>query len=163
MSVPRPLLGPPPPPVRGCVGIVGVCASGKSTLERGLSRLGYNARQCGQEHSYIPDMWRRLTRPEVLIYLDASPRVARRRRDMRLRGSDHAAQRERLAHAREHCHVYIDTDAFSRQQVLEEAVRALCLLLPGFAGADATRPSAASVGLRGRPAVDDLTQRVADL
>jgi len=132
LSDPHPLWLPDPPPaVPGRVGVVGVCASGKSTLVEALVRLGYDARQCGQEHSYIPDMWQRLTRPEVLIYLDASPQVALQRRAMHSRGRDHAAQRDRLAHAREHCQVYIDTDPLTPEQVLDVAVRALQRLLPG--------------------------------
>jgi len=114
-----------PEPIAGRIGIVGPCASGKSTLMAGLLRLGFDAHQCAQEHSAIPDMWRRLTRPAILVYLDASPAAARSRRAMRLRGTDRAAQRERLAHARRHCHIYVDTDPLAEAQVLEVVVRAL--------------------------------------
>ncbi len=142
MDEPNPLHRPPPPPVRGRVGVVGVCASGKTTLVEALVRLGYDARQCGQEHSYIPDMWQRLTCPQVLIYLDTSPNVARERRNMHLRGTDHAAQRERLAHARAHCDLCIDTDPFTPEQVLEVALAALQRLLPGRPGNRPSEPAA---------------------
>ena len=45
------------------IAIVGVCASGKSTLAKALRERGYNARQVLQEHSYVPYMWQRITRP----------------------------------------------------------------------------------------------------
>ena len=121
-----------PEPIPGRIGIVGPCASGKSTLMAGLRRLGFDAHQCAQEHSAIPDMWRRLTRPAVLVYLDASPAAARRRRAMRLRGTDHAAQRERLAHARRHCHIYVDTDPLNAEEVLAVVARAARPWLGGY-------------------------------
>ncbi len=52
------------------VTLVGPCASGKSVLARALQDRGYDARQCSQEHSYVPDMWRRIGKPDVQIYLD---------------------------------------------------------------------------------------------
>jgi hypothetical protein len=66
---PAPLL-PRSPALR--VAVVGPCASGKSTLTAALRAAGYEARQPAQEHSYVPDMWRRLVDPDVLIYLDIS-------------------------------------------------------------------------------------------
>ena len=98
----------------------------------GLRRLGFDAHQCAQEHSAIPDMWRRLTRPAVLVYLDASLAAARQRRAMRLRGTDRAAQGERLAHARRHCHIYVDTDPLTAPEVLDVVARALGPWLGGY-------------------------------
>jgi deoxyadenosine/deoxycytidine kinase len=121
-----------PEPIAGRIGIVGPCAAGKSTLMAGLRRLGFDAHQCAQEHSAIPDMWRRLTRPAVLVYLDASLAAARQRRAMRLRGTDRAAQGERLAHARRHCHIYVDTDPLTAPEVLAVVARALGPWLGGY-------------------------------
>lgn len=122
MGPERRRLPPPPEPVPGRVAVVGICASGKTTLVEALRRLGYDARECSQEHSYVPDMWRRLSRPEVLIYLHASPEMARERRDDV--PSDVLLERQysRLAHAREHCDVYIDTDPLAVPEVLEAAL-----------------------------------------
>ena len=41
--------------------IVGPDAAGKSTLVARLTALGYNARCCAQDHSYVPDMWHGLS------------------------------------------------------------------------------------------------------
>ena len=54
--------------------LVGICGSGKTTLAQGLRRLGYEVKECGQEHSEVPYMWQVISRPDVLIYLDASER-----------------------------------------------------------------------------------------
>ena len=104
--------------------IVGPCAAGTSTLAENLRRLGYDAHPSAQEHSYVPDMWR-MTGPDVLIYLDASMATIRRRREVSW-GEEHlAAENRRLAHAREHCDLYVATDELSIQQVLERAVEFL--------------------------------------
>jgi len=52
--------------------VVGPCAAGKSTLIEGLRQHGYQARHVAQEHSYVPEMWKLLTSPDYLIYLDVS-------------------------------------------------------------------------------------------
>jgi len=108
------------------IAVVGVCASGKSTLVRGLQARGWNARQVAQEHSYVPDMWQRITQPDLLICLDASLEIIRQRR----RDSDMPAwlieeERHRLRHALEYCDLYIQTDALTPDQVLERALEFL--------------------------------------
>ncbi len=54
------------------IGIVGPCGAGKTTLATKLSTHFTRVRAIAQEHSYVPDMWRRITNPDILIYLDAS-------------------------------------------------------------------------------------------
>lgn len=54
------------------IGIVGPCGAGKSSVASALKSHGYPIRHIAQEHSYVPDMWRRLTNPDILIYLDVS-------------------------------------------------------------------------------------------
>ena len=39
-----------------------------------------DARHVVQGHSHVPDMWQRVTQPDLLIYLDASLEVIRQRR-----------------------------------------------------------------------------------
>jgi hypothetical protein len=69
-------------------------------------------------------MWR-MTRPDVLIYLDATMETIRRRRDVSW-GPDHlAAENERLAHARDHCDLYVATDDLSIEQVRRRALEFL--------------------------------------
>jgi deoxyadenosine/deoxycytidine kinase len=107
------------------VAIVGPCASGKSTLAAGLQQHGYLARQIAQEHSYVPAMWQRLTRPDALVYLDASYETCTRRKRLDWLPSEHAEQLHRLRHARQYCDVYINTDDLSPEQVLTRALAAL--------------------------------------
>ena len=116
---------PAPPPVKGRVVVVGGCASGKSVLVAALVPLGYDARACAQEHSHVPDMWQRLSRPEFLIYLDASLQTVRQRRPIDYDQAYMREQDRRLAHARAHCDLYIATDTLTRQQVLQRVVAAL--------------------------------------
>ena len=64
------------------IGVVGPCGAGKSTLISNLRRQGIVCRHIAQEHSYVPDMWRRITRPDILIFLDASYAVTVARRKL---------------------------------------------------------------------------------
>jgi deoxyadenosine/deoxycytidine kinase len=103
------------------IAVVGPCASGKTVLAKCLQHLGYEIRECSQEHSYVPTMWQKISRPDVLIYLDASlPTIAgRRSADW---GEEYLAeQNRRLSHARQHCDLYIQTDGLSEEEVLEKA------------------------------------------
>jgi deoxyadenosine/deoxycytidine kinase len=108
---------------RPLVAVVGVCASGKSTLAAGLRAAGWNARQVLQEHSYVPYMWRRITNPDLLIYLDCELETTRlRRRDPNFPDWIYANERHRLRHAREHCDLYIATDEMTPEQVFDLAL-----------------------------------------
>ena len=104
------------------IGVVGVCASGKSTLIRGLEARGYRGRHIAQEHSYVKDMWKRITNPDVLIFLDASYAVTVRRRKLNWVEADWQEEQRRLGHAREHADRYIQTDDRTAEQVLEEVI-----------------------------------------
>lgn len=101
------------------IGVVGPCAAGKSTLIENLTRLGYQARHIAQEHSYVPDMWQRLTAPDALIFLDASYPVACARRKLDWTEKDWQEQQHRLRHARQHADLYLNTDELTIPQVLE--------------------------------------------
>ncbi|HEX5500302.1 MAG TPA: hypothetical protein VFX03_13780, partial [Thermomicrobiales bacterium] len=59
--------------------VVGPCASGKSTLARGLRERGFDAEVCGQEHSDIASLWRH-TAPDVVIALSVDLATIRDRR-----------------------------------------------------------------------------------
>ncbi len=104
------------------IGVVGPCAAGKSTLIEGLQRAGLEARHIAQEHSFVPDMWRRITDPDVLIYLDVSFPVSQARRPMAWNRAEFAEQEVRLSHARAHADLYIETDDLSPEQVLERVL-----------------------------------------
>lgn len=104
------------------IGIVGPCASGKSTLIAGLSRLGYHPRHIAQEHSFVKDMWQRLTNPDILIFLDSSYLTSCRRRKLDWTESDWQEQQNRLSHAKAHANLYLDTDKLSIEEVLNKVI-----------------------------------------
>ena len=107
--------------------IVGPCASGKTVLAVGLRRLGYDASSAAQDHSYVPDMWRRINPPDVLVFLDVSLEVAHRR-GRKGPGWDQEyqdQQRVRLRHARAHCDLYLRTDDLREEEVLARVVEFL--------------------------------------
>jgi len=63
----------------GRISVVGPCASGKSTIVRALRMHGYDAHVTSQEHSAVPDLWKR-QEPAVLIALQADLESVRLRR-----------------------------------------------------------------------------------
>ena len=59
--------------------VVGVCASGKTTLVEGLRARGYRARSVALEHSNVPRLWT-YHDPDFLVVLDCSLDTIRKRR-----------------------------------------------------------------------------------
>jgi cytidylate kinase len=104
------------------IGVVGPCGSGKSTLCTGLTRLGYRSRHIAQEHSYVKDMWQRLTRPDILVFLDASHQTTCQRRKLDWTEAEWEEQQRRLSHARANAGLYLDTDGLSIEEVLDRVV-----------------------------------------
>ncbi len=111
-----------PPGNRLLIGIVGPCGSGKSTLIQGLEPHGYTCRHIAQEHSYVPAMWQRIAKPDILIFLDASFPASTQRRKLNWQKQDYEEQRRRLAHALKHAHLVIDTDSLTPAQVLQRVL-----------------------------------------
>jgi len=101
--------------------VVGVCSAGKSTLVSRLKEAGYDAHACSQEHSYVPYLWQ-LSEPDVLVYLDASLHTIRRRRRTKWHQGVLDEEHRRLAHAREHCDIYIPTDGLLPEDVAARVV-----------------------------------------
>jgi deoxyadenosine/deoxycytidine kinase len=108
----------PPGKLQPLIGIVGPCGAGKTTLVGGLHRKGYRARAIAQEHSFVKDMWQRMTRPDVLIFLQASCLVGGKRRKLKWTESEWEEQQRRLAYAREHANFYLNTDSLGIVEVL---------------------------------------------
>jgi len=104
------------------IAVVGPCASGKTALAERLQKLAYEARECTQEHSYAPTMWQKISKPDVLIYLDASLSAIAERRSADWSEEYLTVQSHRLSHARRHCDLYIQTDGLSEEEVLERAL-----------------------------------------
>jgi len=100
------------------IALVGPCSSGKSTLARFLKAQGYDVRQPAQEHSYVPAMWQRISKPDLLIFLDLNHATMRRRRPHHDGGTERLAeQHKKLTHARANCDFYLDTSDLTPEQV----------------------------------------------
>jgi guanylate kinase len=100
--------------------VVGPCAAGKSTLVNNLGARGFNIKACTQEHSFVPQLWKKFSHADVLIFLDAElPTIALRQDRSDWTPRRLAEQRQRLAHARAHCDFYLKTDDLTRIQVAD--------------------------------------------
>lgn len=104
------------------VGIVGPCGSGKTTLISGLNTYQIPTRHIAQEHSYVPSMWQRITNPDLLIYLECSYEETIRRRQLNWTEKEYQEQLRRLAHARAHADLRIDTDQYTPQEILQQVL-----------------------------------------
>ncbi len=104
------------------IGIVGPCGAGKTTLVNGLKPFGISTRHIAQEHSYVANMWQRITNPRYLIFLDTSYPETIRRRKLNWTLEEYQEQHRRLAHARAHADLYIFTDSFTAQQIVEQVL-----------------------------------------
>ncbi len=102
--------------------IVGPCGAGKTTLANNLTRLGYDAHDCAQEHSHVQSMWEKIARPDLLLYLDVSLATIRARLSVDWEQSYLDEMNRRLANARAHAHLMLNTDPLTRDQVLARAV-----------------------------------------
>jgi cytidylate kinase len=107
------------------IGITGPCGAGKTTLAAGLQQAGYTARTIVQEHSYVRDMWQRLTKPDVLIFLQASCTAGALRRKMSWTEAEWQEQQRRLEHARLHADFLVDTDEMDAAQVFSAVLNFL--------------------------------------
>jgi len=104
--------------------VVGPCASGKSAVVEALRQQGYNAHSAAQEHSHVQTMWL-MNNPTHLIFLEVNMANIRQRRSVSW-GEDYLQEeRRRLAHAREHADIIIDTNQHPLPEVITEAVNFL--------------------------------------
>ncbi len=102
------------------IGLVGPCAAGKTTITSRLKKLGIQVRHIAQEHSYVKNMWERISHPDILIYLDVSYPATIKRRNLDWTLEEYNIQLERLSHARQHADLYINTDDLDIEQVLDQ-------------------------------------------
>jgi cytidylate kinase len=114
-----------PDRIKLIIGVVGPCGSGKSTLTAGLTASGYYGRHIAQEHSYVPYMWKRITNPDVLVFLQASFKICTQRRKLDWTEADYLEQQRRLSHALEHADLLIETDSISPAEVLSRLLEFL--------------------------------------
>ena len=106
------------------IAIVGICASGKTTLVRGLREAGYDAYNVAQEHSCIHDFWNK-HHPDVLVMIDATLAAADQRRVVTWGRDRSDTQHEWLAHARKHADLYIQTDHLDAEAVKNKVINFL--------------------------------------
>ncbi|PWH19477.1 MAG: hypothetical protein DDG59_03150 [Anaerolineae bacterium] len=105
-----------------CIGVVGPCAAGKTTLVAKLKALGYNVRHIAQEHSYVPSMWKRIANPDILIYLDVNYSNTLIRKNLNWTFQEYEEQLRRLAHARQHADLIVDTNGLAEEEVLQMVI-----------------------------------------
>lgn len=101
--------------------VIGPCASGKTSLTNRLRDLGYDAYVCGQEHSEIVNLWKRLA-PDVLIALDIDLETLRRRRSATWSHRIFERQLERLRCGFEHADLVVDAASTDEDDVLRQVV-----------------------------------------
>ena len=104
------------------VGVVGPCGAGKSTLIEGLTKRRYQTRHIAQEHSYVSDMWKRLSNPDILIFLQASYPITCQRHKINWTEAEYNEQQRRLSHARQHASLFVETDHLTVNEVLQRVL-----------------------------------------
>ncbi len=107
------------------VGVVGPCGAGKTTLVKNLALMGWEIRHIAQEHSYIQTMWKKITNPDILIFLDASYEVTMERRKFSWTQQEYLEQQRRLNHARDHADLYLMTDGLSPEVIADKVYQFL--------------------------------------
>lgn len=106
------------------VAIVGMCASGKTTLVRNLRERGYDAYVVAQEHSAVPALWARQD-PDLLIALRADLKTIRQRRGAGWSSAIYEAQLQRLQAAYGSADLIIDTSTVPEENALSQSVALL--------------------------------------
>ena len=100
------------------IGLVGPCKSGKTVLKRGLVSYGYPVKHIAQEHSFVPDMWKKIANPAILIYLKVSYQSTLDRSSLAWSFEEYEEQLRRLSHARAHADLTIETDGKTPGEIL---------------------------------------------
>ena len=104
------------------IGVVGPCKAGKTVLKRRLEAHGLNVRHIAQEHSYVKEMWHKISNPDVLIYLEVSFETTLLRSSLFWNQSEYQEQLRRLSHAREHADLIIDTNHLTPNQISQKVL-----------------------------------------
>jgi deoxyadenosine/deoxycytidine kinase len=107
------------------IAIVGPCAAGKTTLEVNLTQRGYDAHAIVQEHSGVQTMWQQITRPDLVIYLDANIATINARRKTNWEPSYLAEMNRRLTHAHTPADFFLDTNDLTIEAVLAQVLKFL--------------------------------------
>ena len=103
------------------IAVVGVCASGKTTLVKGLKDAGYDAYNVAQEQSGIHNFWNK-HHPDILVMIDATLPAIKKRRLVYWDQERLDVQHKRLADAKAHANLFIQTDAYNADEVREQVI-----------------------------------------
>lgn len=103
------------------IAIVGVCASGKTTLVQGLRAAGFDAYNVAQEHSCVHNFWAK-KHPDILVMIDAKLPAIKKRRLVYWTEERLVTQHQRLRDARAHADLYLETDALDATAVLQRVI-----------------------------------------
>jgi hypothetical protein len=116
--------------------VVGPCGVGKSTLVAGLRRAGVAARAVAQEHSQVPDLFRRHSpAPALVVFLAATlPTVRGRRLDAALGAPQYRIERQRLRLAQGTADLVVHTDGISAEEVLVRVLTGAARIDPALGG-----------------------------
>ncbi|MDA8193691.1 MAG: hypothetical protein M0Z53_06815 [Thermaerobacter sp.] len=102
-------------PSRGIV-LAGVCAAGKTTIQRGLATCGIPARAIAQEHSLVPRLYARFGgRP--LVFLSAKWATVCGRRPRASGLAFYRIEQQRVADARQAAQLVVHTDDLNPAEV----------------------------------------------
>jgi len=90
-----------------------------------LLSAGINCRHIAQEHSYVADMWQRLTHPDFLVFLKVSYPNTLKRRNLNWTEAEYQEQLFRLRHAILHADLTVDTNLLDETGVIFCIIQAL--------------------------------------
>ncbi len=114
------------------IGIVGPCTAGKSTLIKRLSgQYPVILRHIAQEHSFVQNMWQRISQPNWLVFLDVSYPISMQRKKLDWTRAEYEEQQRRLQHARQHADFYLMTDDLTPEEVVEKVAVFITLKCAG--------------------------------
>ncbi len=79
-------------------------------------------------------MWKRITNPDLLIYLNSSFEVSTQRRKLNWNEAEYKEQLRRLNNARQHADLILETDNLSSMEVLERVLSFIASKIKAYSG-----------------------------
>ncbi len=101
--------------------LVGVCAAGKTTVSGLLRNRGIIAKPVAQEHSRVPDLYKRTG--DWVVLLAATWETVHRRRRLSWDTSFYRTEWDRLGTARQEACLIVHTDWLTAEQVAQRVAR----------------------------------------
>jgi len=75
----------------------------------------------------VPAMWQRITKPDLLVFLDASYETCTMRRKLTWDLREYEEQLRRLGHASAHADLHVDTEKLTPDEVVQAVLDGLGL------------------------------------